>query len=108
MEFNKSGIIKSPASSITNLYSGTQENYYNMSLTYNYKTDVFKEYGFDTCLRLDSPGENDTAISYSYFLPLGKHLHSLCDSSSLRTTPLSHIQRYKYHSAYQLHNMRME
>lgn len=70
MEFNKSGIIKSPASSITNLYSGTQENYYNMSLTYNYKTDVFKEYGFDTCLRLDSPGENDTPISYSYFLPI--------------------------------------
>lgn len=75
INFNKNGIIQAPYFNIKNLYTGKQANISNGILTYDYHTDIFKQYGFNTCLKL-SPVENPNYsnqttkqfMTYSYLL----------------------------------------
>ena len=53
MNVDKNGIITASSKTVSNLYTGEQFNCSNGILTYNYVTDIFKPYGFNTCTRLD-------------------------------------------------------
>lgn len=53
---------------ITNLYPGTQENCSKGYWDYNIQSDVFKDYGFDTCNRWNSPGAATVGLGYSYLV----------------------------------------
>lgn len=68
VKFKKPGIVTCPAIPITNIYSGKQYNCSAGTLTYGYKTDIFKDYGFDTALRWDAPTDktNVNFMAYSY------------------------------------------
>lgn len=75
MSFYKNGIASVLHPQYENLYTGTQYNYSNASLTYNYETDLFKDYGYNTCLRIgavSSPSYYNTStqqfLAYSYLL----------------------------------------
>lgn len=68
----KNGNVKitPPPHKVTNLY---KEQYWNatsaMNIHYDYETDIFKDYGFDTCIALEPTREDDDqqTWSYSYF-----------------------------------------
>ena len=78
-DFNKNGniIIKSSKDSFSNLYPGIQYNKYNVTLEYGYKTNIFKPYGFNDCIKLNSitnlsylNATTKTFLTYSYFIPV--------------------------------------
>lgn len=72
MSFNidRRGIVTSSIDDVTNLYSGKQYNCNAGTLTYNYQTDVFKEYGFDTALKWTAPTDkgDNAFLAYSFLL----------------------------------------
>lgn len=74
MSFEKTGIVEVNHRDISNMYTGKQTNVSNGILTYDYQTDIFKDYGFNTCTKLSpvsSPSYwNGTKqfMVYSYLL----------------------------------------
>ena len=53
-----------------NIYSGVQYNAAQMTVTYNFATDVFKDYGFNTCTKFSASNTSTSAfLAYSYLLP---------------------------------------
>jgi hypothetical protein len=65
--FNKNGVVIANPLNIDNVYTGEQYNKSNMSLTYNCETDVFKDYGFSTALKLTPTNTSTSAfMAYSY------------------------------------------
>lgn len=72
VKFNKNGIVSVDKPNITNLYTGKQSNISYGKLTYDYETDVFKDYGFSTCIKLE-PTETDSTgkLTYSYIMDSG-------------------------------------
>ena len=69
MSIGKNGVFKQNMSQFKNLYSGQQYNASNMSLSYNYKTDIFKEYGYSTALKLTPTNTGTTQfMAYSYLM----------------------------------------
>lgn len=75
MNVSKNGIITTSVPNVENLYTGRQYNKVNMVLTYDYETDVFKDYGYSTCLKMSpvtspsySNSETKTFMSYSYLI----------------------------------------
>ena len=78
MNLCKNGNVEVPYRNIQNMYSGKQENQYNINLLYDYKTDVFKDYGFNTCIKMtpvDQPiylNNTKKFLSYSYILPINQ------------------------------------
>lgn len=78
-DFNKNGniITKSSKDSFSNLYSGKQYNVSNATIEYGYKTNIFKPYGFNDCIKLNSTtnlsylnSTTKTFLAYSYFIPV--------------------------------------
>lgn len=69
MSIGKNGIITIP-NKYENLYSGKQHNLSCGSLTYDFETDVFKDYGFNTCLKWTPPSSysSSTTLAYSYLI----------------------------------------
>lgn len=70
MSFYKNGLIETPYTEITNLYSGKQYNASWIGTTYDYPTDIFKDYGFNTCFKM-TPTQTDTTkqfLAYSYLI----------------------------------------
>ena len=68
MNISKNGIILSSNKSISNLYTGEQYNKSTGYLTYNYQTDIFKDYGFNTALKWTPPSRTDQFMAYSYLI----------------------------------------
>lgn len=67
-----SGVLNTPTQdyNFANMYSGTQYNGSQMSITYNYPTDVFKDYGFDRCTKFTATSTStEKFLAYSYILP---------------------------------------
>lgn len=66
--FEKNSTVRCQSDILTNIYGGTQFNCSAGSLSYNYKTDVFKDYGFDTALKWTAPTDktNVQYMAYSY------------------------------------------
>ena len=62
----KNGQIATKYELQNNLWSGTQINVSNMAVTYNYQTDVFRNYGFDTCMKFTSTHIADGTSWYGY------------------------------------------
>lgn len=54
VQFNKNGVINCDYLSPESVYAGTLNLISNCNVTYNYPTDVFKDYGFDTCTKLEA------------------------------------------------------
>ena len=70
----KGGCLVSPVKKdFVNLYPGIQTNASQMTVTYNYPTDIFKEYGFDTCTKFDANSTTTAKLSYSYIMPIGAY-----------------------------------
>lgn len=69
MSINKNGIWNQSVIDNNNLYTGKQYNASNMSLTYDYETDIFKSYGYTKALKL-TPTNTSTSqfMAYSYLL----------------------------------------
>lgn len=81
VQFNKNGVINCDYLPVKNLYSGTQYTTSNVVLTYNYSTDIFKEYGFDTCTKMEpieDPYYWDEStgqfLAYSYIMPIDSYV----------------------------------
>ena len=68
MSVNKQGIWTTPAKTISNLYTGKQYNYSFGTLTYDYETDIFKDYGFNTALKWTATSRTDQFMAYSYLI----------------------------------------
>lgn len=68
MKVYQTGLVRTE-SGYPNLYTGKQYNASYVGLEYNYKTDIFKPYGYDTCLKL-TPTTTSTNqfMAYSYIM----------------------------------------
>lgn len=55
---------------LINLYPNVQHNASRMNVEYNYKTDIFKEFGFNTCTKFSANQTSTSAfMAYSYIMP---------------------------------------
>lgn len=66
-------LIASVKKGFVNLYPGTQTNASQMTVTYNYPTDIFTEYGFNTCTKFTPNSVTDKKLAYSYIMPIGAY-----------------------------------
>lgn len=81
---------------VSNIYTGTQSSTSWCKLTYNFKTDIFKDYGFDTALKMEPLKTSDGVtkfMAYSYLL-------SVADggAGSLDATKTYAVSMYAYNS----------
>ena len=72
--FKKNGdiVISNSNKKIDNMYPGKQYNMSNAKITYDFKTDLFKQYGYNSAMKLEPTrtADGQTAfLCYSYILP---------------------------------------
>ena len=58
-----------PMINYENYYSGKNSGTAWLATTFDYPTNVFKEYGFDTAIKFESTVKNNTDNAYWYFCP---------------------------------------
>ena len=69
MSIYKNGIATISHPQYQELYTGMQYNRSNMNLVYNFETDVFKDYGYSTCLKLEASNTSTSNfMAYSYLI----------------------------------------
>lgn len=68
---SKQSVVNAGVKEEVNIYPGSQYNAASMNVTYNFATDIFKDYGFNSCTKFAASNTSTSAfLAYSYLLPI--------------------------------------